>query len=338
MVRNFFYQPNEGNLMIQLMNMVAPAALNNHGDWSQGGVREFLRNCSCDGIEMIYDGSEDSCSNQKDIIFGYHLMFYADWIDFWRKDTAALNRKFGSDVTWRDFYLGSEREALIRQFQEDLLRAASLNVKYVVFHVSDVSVEEGFTYRWEHTDEEVIDAAAEFINLLLDGQSDTFEFLVENLHWPGFTFTRPEMTERLLSQINYKKKGIMLDTGHLMCTNLEIKDQADGCRYIHRMMDEHGALCKYIRGVHLHQSVTGAYVKQSLKNQPVLKENFYERFAQCYEHIGKIDTHQPFDNAEVYRLIERIAPEYLVHEIAAKTPEEKKNLIKLQQRALKCLR
>ena len=34
-----------------------------------------------------------------------------------------------------------------------------MGARYVVFHVSDVSVEEGFTYHWRHTHEEVIDAA-----------------------------------------------------------------------------------------------------------------------------------------------------------------------------------
>ena len=61
--------------------------------------------------------------------------------------------------------------------------------------------------------------------LLLDGEDYTFDFLMENLWWPGLTMTRPEMTKRLLSQVHYQKKGIMLDTGHLMHMNLELKTQ-----------------------------------------------------------------------------------------------------------------
>ncbi len=81
--------------------------------------------------------------------------------------------------------------------------------------------------------------------------------------------------------------------------------------------------------------MTGGYVKQSFTNQPVLQENYYERFAESYGHIGRIDTHQPFDNGEVRHLVERISPEYLVHEINAGSLEEKKALIRIQQNALR---
>ena len=269
------------------------------------------------------------------MVVGYHLIFYPDWLDFWNENVAALNRKFGAPNIWKDFYLGSGRGSLVSQLHADLQRAESFGAKYVVFHVSDVSIEEGYTYHWEHTDQEVIGAAVELINLLLDGRDYSFEFLMENLHWPGFTFTSPELTEELIYRVNYPKKGIMLDIGHLMCTDMEIKDQADGCRYVHRMLDEHGELCRYIRGVHLHQSVTGGYVKQSLENLPVLKQDYYERFAESYGHIRRIDTHQPFDSSEVRRLVERISPEYLVHEINAGSLEEKKALIRIQQNALR---
>lgn len=328
---------------MQLMNMVAePLQGDPSGRGEDGGsvekyggsVEEYVRSCGCDGIEVIYCGSEDFCSQNKDIIKGYHLMFYADWLDFWNNDTAELNRKFGSEEVWNGFYGGGVRDVLIRRLQEDLDRAGSLGAEYVVFHVSDVSDEEMFTYRWEHTDEEVIDAAARFINLLLDRKNYRFEFLMENLHWPGFTFTRPEMTERLLSMVNYRKKGIMLDTGHLMCTNLDLRDQDEGFRYIHRMLDEHGPLCRYIRGVHLHQSVTGGYVKRSMENPPVLADEYYKKFEQSYNHICRIDTHQAADCAGVRGLISRIAPEYLVHEIRAGSLREKRDQIRLQQNSL----
>ena len=319
--------------MIQLINMIAESPETNQICGDSGSVKEYVRSCGCDGIEIIYNGSEDFCNRNREIIAGYHLIFYGDWLDFWNGNTAALKRKFGTEKIWRKFFGGS-RDAFIGQFHADLQRADSLGVKYVVFHVSDVSNEETFTYRWEHTDEEVVDGAAELINTLLDGQDYRFEFLLENLPWPGFTFTRPEITARLLSKVNYREKGIMLDTGHLMCTNPDIKDQDDGLRYIQRMLDDHAILCSFIRGVHLHQSVTGKYVKRALENPPDTEEDCYKRFAQSYEHICRIDTHQPVGSDEAQCLIERIAPEYLVHELKAKTPCEKRDFIRIQQKAI----
>lgn len=320
--------------MIQLINMIGQIDSKEYGRGRSGQLKKFVLDCGCQGIETIFDGKESLGTKQFGNVEGYHLIFYPDWLDFWRGDRKALNRKFGSPEVWKDFYMGSGRSSLVNQFHQDLLRAEALDAKYVVFHVSDVSIEECYSCQWEHTDHEVVDASIELINLLLDGQEYSFEFLMENLNWPGFTFTKPEITRRLISGVNYPKKGIMLDIGHLMCTDLEISDQADGCRYIHRMLDEHGDLCKYIRGVHLHQSVTGDYVKQSLKNMSVLEKDYYKRFAESYEHIRHIDTHQPFSCTDVQQLIERISPEYLVHEINAKSLEEKKELIKIQQKAL----
>lgn len=88
----------------------------------------------------------------------------------------------------------------------------NLGAHYVVFHVSDVSLEEGYTYRWLHTNQEVIDAAVEVVNLILGEERWPFEFLVENQWWPGFTFTEPEETARLLEGIRFAGKGILLDT------------------------------------------------------------------------------------------------------------------------------
>lgn len=320
--------------MLQLINAVAQFGPDGGEERFSEELRRFVTECGCSGAEVICDGTDEPLGACGDMAVGYHMMFYADWLDFWRGDIGALNRKFGSEEVWQGFYGGTGRNVLIRQFHNDLLRAERLGAKYVVFHVSDVSIEEGFTYRWEHRDEEVIDAAAELINLLLDGQDYNFEFLMENLHWPGFTFTNPEMTMRLLSRVNYEKKGIMLDTGHLMCTNRDIRDQAEGCRYIHQMLEEHGALNRFVRGVHLHQSVSGAYVKDSFKRMPSMGKDYYARFAQAYDHIGRIDTHQPFDCTEVRELVARIGPEYLVHELSAKTSEEKKALVRIQQKAL----
>ena len=61
-----------------------------------------------------------------------------------------------------------------------------VGAEYVVFHVVPVDDEEGFTYQGKHTDREVIDAAADFINELLDGQE--YSLCVpdgKSLQWSG---------------------------------------------------------------------------------------------------------------------------------------------------------
>ena len=174
-----------------------------------GDLEEACRSCGCDGLEVVWGGEELPCTVPQALHVGYHLTFYPDWLDFWRGDRAALTEKFGSEEVWRSFYGGPEgRETLLRLYREDLDRAVTWGARYVVFHVSDVSVEEGFTYHWRHTHEEVIDAAAEVINLLLGDRAWPFDFLVENQWWPGFTFTEPS------SMKPYKTITLRLDAAH----------------------------------------------------------------------------------------------------------------------------
>ncbi|ODU72481.1 MAG: hypothetical protein ABT00_17705 [Bordetella sp. SCN 68-11] len=177
------------------------ATLSEYCGWS--GFRQELCELQCGGIEAIWSGKPLPADVLEGLVIGYHLTFYPDWLDFYREDTKGLERKFGSLDAVRQFYGGFGRECLLAKYREDLSRAERLRAKYVVFHVSDVSVEEGYTYRWLHSNRGVIEASGELINTLLEGRDWPFEFLVENQWWPGFTFTEPAETARLLDAIHH---------------------------------------------------------------------------------------------------------------------------------------
>lgn len=284
---------------------------------SAADVAQYLKDCGCDGAEIIYGERGAPSLIPPRLVGGYHLMFYAAWMDFWREDTDALNREFGSAETWQEFYQGKRRMDLVRQLSRDLDRAQYMGVPYVVFHVSEVTPEECYTYRWRYTDAEVVEAAAELINILLDGRGYTFEFLMENLPWSGLRFDDPELTRLLLDRVHYPKKGLLLDTGHLMSTNPTLRDDAEALRYVHRCLDEHGELCRYIRGVHLHKSLSGAYVQTHCGKPVSLPSDYYERFRVSYAHVLQIDRHEALDTPQVRDLIDRIQPAYLTHEVNA---------------------
>lgn len=321
--------------MFQTMSLpICRSVLDTCGGWD--GVRAALSELEIDGIEAIWGGAWDEMTlPPADIPCGYHLTFWPDWLDFYRDDTDALIRKFGSLEAAYAFYGGRGREHLIRDYKADLERAVAIGAKYVVFHVSDVSLEEGYTYTWEHTHEEVIDAAIECINAILKDVAPTFDFLVENQWWPGFTFTNPAQTARLLDGIVYSRKGILLDTGHLMNCNTVIASEAEGLKYIHEMLDLHGELAHAIKGIHLHQSVSGAYVRAWGGKLPAWESDDYNaRFGQSYGHILQIDRHEPWTNAGVAALIERIQPLYLTHELSAPSFAEKCKAIGVQRDAM----
>ena len=135
-------------------------------------------------------------------------------------------------------------------------------------------------------------------NLLLLQVVLHFWFLMENLWWPGLTFENPGDTQALLTQVHYEKKGFMLDTGHYLHTNLDLRDQEEAVDCLHQMLDHHKDFIPYMKGIHLQQSLTGEYVKQWLADAPhELAEDPAESFRVVYEHIFQLDRHEPFTAA-----------------------------------------
>lgn len=273
----------------------------------------------CDGLEAIWSGEPLPTGVPPERCVGYHLAFFPDWLDFWLGDEAALRRKFGTAAVWREFYGGDNgRETLLAFYRDDLERATSWGAQYVVFHVSDVSLTEAYTYRWEHTHEQVLDASAELINCLLGQQNWPFAFLMENQWWSGLTLTDPAQTRRLLDAVQFPGKGLLLDIGHLMNTEPNLRTQEEAVSYLHGILDAHEDLLPYVKGVHLHQSLSGAYVKTHTGTLPsdwAQESDYLHRFSRCYEHILQIDTHLPLTCPNIVTILDRIQPDWLVHEL-----------------------
>jgi len=303
--------------MIQSLNFpLSAASVRAYGSWEALGAE--IRALGLDGLELIADPYDPAPEFPAALAAGYHLTFFPDWLDFFRGDEAAILRKFGSWEMAERIYGGRKPEDLLRLFREDLARGIAFGVPYMVFHVSDVSMEENYTYRWLHTDREVIDGAVELLNELLRDVAPDFMLLLENQWWPGFTFTDPEQTEDLLSRIAFPRTGIMLDTGHLMNCNPAIRSQGDGVAWILDMVKRHGTLARSIHGVHFHQSVSGRYVRAHTGRLPAdWSGDYFRDIAVCYPHIQRIDRHRPWTDPACVKILDAVGPSFLTHELAA---------------------
>lgn len=286
------------------------------------------------GLEVVrcYAENENILPTEK--IIGVHLPFYSDWLNFWRGDREKLLREFHDEKTWAEFYPGSDPRSLIPYFQKDMDYAREVGAKYVVFHVCQVSNVETLTGIFDYRDEEVIDASAELINLLFQGKNYDFEFLMENLYWPGLNFRDPDLARRLLNRVRYKKKGFMLDTGHMMCSNPSLRSEEEACQYIRTWFSKNPDLIPYVRGIHLHQSVTGEVARKIYANPPSTEGSFYERFARAYELVFQLDTHQIMTAPGTRELIEFLDPEYLTYEFRNENRKEREEKLKKQWDAL----
>ncbi|MDR1185731.1 MAG: TIM barrel protein [Coriobacteriales bacterium] len=287
-----------------------------------------------DGVELSCFETDERRVIPPERVVGLHMSAYPYWFDFWNRDEAALTREFGSLELCEQYYGGSSREALLTRFRRDIARAKAYEVEYLVFHVSDASAEESFTRVYRHSDQEIIEAASEILNILFASEDGSLVLLLENLWFPGLNLTNPRMTRHLLDCVAYPNAGIMLDTGHLMHTDTKLSTQKDALRYIHEVLDAHGELCDRVRGIHLNQSLTGEYAERMMREPPVLKETFAERYAQMFEHGFSVDRHLPFTCAGVGDLIRRIAPDYLTFEFITRDKPQHKAYLKAQWTAL----
>jgi sugar phosphate isomerase/epimerase len=287
-----------------------------------------------DGLElMCYETDERGIVLPGQVV-GVHMSFFACWLDFWLGDEQALIKEFDTLKNAELHYGGLHRSALLNRFRADLDSARRYGAEYVVFHVSDCTTQEVYTRRFKHTSAQVVDAACQLLNQLFKDVKDGPALLLENLWYPGLDFTDPELTRRLLEGIDYKNKGIMLDTGHLLHTNPAIRTQEQGLAYIQKQLDAHGDLVGVIRGIHLNQSLTGEYQQRVAGSPPVLESSFLKRQWQLLEHVLQVDLHRPFTCGGIGDFIRRTDPQYLVYEFITRSRDQHRQYLKEQRDAL----
>ena len=297
-------------------------------------MNRFIADCLCDGCEVIRGGEDTTGIYDRDNVIGVHLFFYPAWLDFWNNDVPMLEKHFGKREIWENYYQAKNREEFLLPYRADMEYAEAIGAEYVVFHVNDVSNEEVISYEWEHTDEEIIRAATDIVNELTRGKNYHFKLFFENLFTPGMMLLKPKETALMLELTDYENKGIIMDTGHLMCAAQNIYSEDQGIDFVLQTVKNHGELAKEFKALHLHKSTTGEYIQHHKTLDIAPKEDFYERWTQAYDIILNIDMHQPFENQRVQEILEFVEPEYVTHEISAKTREEKLEKVLRQMKAL----
>ena len=88
----------------------------------------------------------------------------------------------------------------------------------------------------------------------------------------------------------------------------------------------------YVKGVHLHGTLEGKFAKEFYKNDVQIKEDFWERFAQSYEYVMRVDAHRPFAHESIKGIIDKINPDYVVYEFSDKTMTARKEFVDLQNK------
>ncbi|WP_303863949.1 TIM barrel protein [Alkalibaculum bacchi] len=307
------------------------------GDYNK--IKQFLKKHAMHGLELIQYSPWNDGVIPSSMIHGLHMRFWPMWLDFWRNDKSKLIKQFGEKSTWVHYYGGESRDAIIEHYQKELKDACAMGAKYVVFHVCHVQLEHSYTYSFDYTDSEIIEAFIEMINEVLEGFEPSFDLLLENLWWPGLTMLDKKNSTRLMERIKYPNKGFMMDIGHLMNTNKELKREEEATDYILEVLDSLEDLAVNIKGIHLNSSLSGEYVKREIASYKGhdYKGDFFNRYVKAFSHISQIDRHTPFTHPSIKKVIDYVRPQYLVYEFISESLNELDKYIKEQDRALESI-
>ena len=282
-----------------------------------------------DGFEIIkfFDGDNSSL---KKYIKGYHMRFFPSWMELYLEDFTSLYDELKDEKYFKSLCGGHSKKELIEYYKKELERAKELEVEYVVFHACNVKVTEAMTYDFKYSDKEVLTAVISIINDIFEDGEYNFTLLFENLWWSGLRLTNKEEVEYLLNGVKYKNVGFILDTGHMINNNRDIKNSKEGIEYIKKNIEKIGEYKNLIYGMHLNYSLSGEYVNRAIKENKEKNLSIEDIMNNVYQHVGSIDYHDPFEDKEILDVINSLPIEYLVFELIGDTREELEDKIQRQ--------
>ena len=300
---------------------------------SNEDLKNTYRKFGLDGIEVMDAGIDRKGIIKKDDVVGVHLKYFYYWVCLWNEEAGNILAEYDSWDTCRDIFGGTGRDAIIKAYEQNLKFALKYEPEYTVFHVCDVSMQNSITRDFSYTDIDVINAVIDLVNTIFPKYDLGFTLLFENLWWPGLTLETPGLVEYLISSVKYPKCGVMLDIGHLFNTNTSIRTIDEGIDHVYRVLDKYDNL-DFIKGIHLHQTLSGEYADSVLKEPFFITGNYFERFGIVFPHILKLDAHKPIISKRVSALVKHINPEYLVLEFITSSREEHERFLREQANCL----
>ena len=283
-------------------------------------LKDFLHRNTLDGLEVMQCGTDDMVWYPQNSVIGVHMRYWPMCMDFLQGNIAELRRVFGSDEIWQKYYGAKTRDEFVSAYREGLRTAQAIGAQYAVFHASNSSFEELFSHSFRQDNEQIINAFVMLINEVLDDFSCDMTLLFENMWYPGLTLLDEPLAQQMLEDIRCQNKGFMLDIGHMMITNPKLWTYEEAVEYITAVLRDRPEMLSNIKGIHLNGALTGDYLQATMRGEGLrdIEGSFGERYANAYHHVTRIDSHTPFADVSIQKVIRLVNPDYLVFELLAK--------------------
>ena len=91
------------------------------GGWD--ALKKRVRALGCDGIEGIWTGEEIPEDFPADLMTGYHLTYFPEWLDFYRGDMEKVRAHFGTDEVLKTVFGGTDPSCLLKTYKKEIGRA-----------------------------------------------------------------------------------------------------------------------------------------------------------------------------------------------------------------------
>lgn len=288
----------------------------------------FLQEMQLDGVEMmVYDSSIDNSDYSVHAV-GAHLQYWPCWLPLYERNEQQLNKLYQTKEARQSYYGALTYEDWLENIRANIRAALKLEPEYLVWHVADSTIAEAFSFKFKHSNKDVLTATVEVLQEVLREIPSRVKLLLENLWWPGLTLSSPQEVEWFLDKLSAYNVGLMLDTGHLLNTDLTATTEAEAIEVLLAKVKNLGYLKAQIQGLHLNLSLSALYRNNCHK---YCGEDFTSE--QIMEHIRAIDQHRGFSNPGLARLRELIEPKYINHELYFNNRDELTSLLHKQLKA-----
>ena len=298
-----------------------------------GDKEEDIRAIVCalglDGIENLIYGEVPAAHPVPGLTVGCHLAYWPVWMNFYLGKKEWYEKDFPTIADRKRVFGGETVEEWLRKIRNNIRAALVEKPAYLVWHVADCRNVDIWTREFQYTNREILAKTAELYGQVADEIPSTVEVLFENIFWPGLYDLKPEEVDYFFSLLPGKNVGIMLDTGHLMNTNIDLETEAEAADFVCQVVKHLGTMKSLIRGIHLSCSLSGAYQKATWGKVP--KTWNAEIIGR---HIISIDQHRPFTTDAARHIVETVEPEYLTHELFGKSYGIPVEEVKRQLKAL----
>ncbi|MGN1044572.1 MAG: hypothetical protein ACI4Q9_01275 [Candidatus Methanomethylophilaceae archaeon] len=288
-----------------------------NSDEEMAQARSLIRRkgTGVDGLELLtgYDPVDPHLA--KDVT-SVHLPYAIDWYG----PATGINavRTDADPMYMRFHHYGADRAEIVEAIRTAIRCAEPLDPMYGVMHASSADMTSLLSRSTTYTDEKVLTVFADIMNEVMsvfpDGEPP-FTLAFENTWWPGLRLLDDVGFGILEDNIEFDDWGICLDTGHILVSYGGSEDEKGALRILNSCADGYSDdLFDRLIAMHLHVN-TSAHIIANMPEVDTEGMSFDDIVVKASERISAADQHRPFSDPAVKDYVERLEPEFVVHEI-----------------------